>query len=276
MTRRLPATMRWSACFVVALGIHVAGAAALLARWSDEATSAANTPVIMVDLSPVAASPTTTPNDVPPDTVERQFQTGDTQPVPDRPEEVVEKPDPETPVEVAKVEPEQDKPAEVKPEPVTQADLSILPPSRPVIEKSEEKPVEKKKEVKKKKPQRQASLASATSAADRRAERMAATQPSAAADGNAMPDWRARVAAVIARHKQYPSGAQSRGEQGVANVSFLVDGSGRVHNPRLQRSSGHRSLDSDAVDWVMRSQPLPAPPGGKSISVTLPLSYNLR
>lgn len=262
---RLSATLRWGACFGIALGVHVAGAAALLARLSDESTQAANAPVIMIDMAPVSAAPTTVPNDVAPDVVERQFQAGEPVPVPDKPEEIVEeKPEPEKPVEVAKVEPEPEKPLDIKPEPVTQAELSILPPPRP-------------KEVKKKPPpKRQASLEAAPTAADRKAERMTAAQPSAAADGSALPDWRARVAAVIARYRQYPADAQSRGEQGVANVSFTVDGSGRVHNPRLQRSSGSRSLDSDAVDWVMRSQPLPAPPGEKSIFVTLPLSYSLR
>ena len=44
------ALVRWGAGLALALGIHTAGAAALLARWSASADAVANAPAITVDL----------------------------------------------------------------------------------------------------------------------------------------------------------------------------------------------------------------------------------
>ena len=54
--RRSPEAFRWGVCFVLALGFHAAGAAALTANWSDNADLVANAPVVMVDLAPVPVS----------------------------------------------------------------------------------------------------------------------------------------------------------------------------------------------------------------------------
>jgi protein TonB len=271
---------RWSLCFVAALGIHAGGAAVLMGRWSDDADQLASAPVIMLDLAPVAVAPETTPTEVPPDSVARRMQTG-VEKAPEKPEEVVEKaepmPEPEKPVEEAKVEPEAEKPADVKPEP--QAALAMLPPPRPV-EKSEEKPDEKKKEVKKKKPQpRQASLASAPSSADRRADRAAAPTPGANRDSNALPNWKSRLFAQIERYKRYPAEAQSRGDRGVVRLSFSIDRQGGVHNARVVGSSGSQFLDRETLAMIERASPLPAPPAevpGARIAIVIPISYSIR
>ena len=44
-------SLRWGACFVLALGIHAAGAAALLAHWHEDSDLVANAPVIMIELA---------------------------------------------------------------------------------------------------------------------------------------------------------------------------------------------------------------------------------
>jgi protein TonB len=282
MTRRLPATMRWSACFVVALGIHVAGAAALLARWQTEADHVASAPVVMIDMAPVAAAPQTTETDMPPDTVDRQFQAGET-PTPDKPEEeVVEKaepPAPEEPVEVAKAEPEPapEKPVEVEPEPV-KAEIAMLPPPRPV-EKIEEKKEEKKKVARKKQRPQHASLASAQSAADQVAPRAAAPNAGAARDSNALPNWTSRIMSRLERHKRYPSEAQSRGDRGVVRLAFSVDRHGGVHNARVVASSGSNVLDRETLAMIERASPLPPPPDevpGARIPVVVPIAYYIR
>jgi protein TonB len=279
--RRLPATLRWSACFVAAFGIHVAGAAALLARWSPDSDQLASAPVVMIDLAPVAVAPQTTETDMPPDTVARQFQTGEKE-TPDKPEEVVEKPEPpepEKPVEVAKAEPEREpeKPAEIEPEPA-KAEISLLPPPRPT-EKIDEKPEQKKKEVKKKPRQQQASLASAPSAAEHLAPRAAAPSAGAARDANALPNWTSRVISRLEQYKRYPSEAQSRGDRGVVRLAFSVDRSGGVHNARVVGSSGSNVLDRETLAMIERASPLPPPPEdvrGVYIPVVVPIAYYIR
>lgn len=276
-----PASLaRWGFCFIAALGIHAGAAAALMARWSDDADQVANAPVIMLDLAPVAVAPQTTPTEVPPDSVAREMQTG-VEKAPEKPEETVEKaeplPEPEKPVEEAKAAPEPEKPLDVKPEP--QAELSMLPPPRPV-EKNEEKPDEKKQEVKKKKQQpRRAMLASAPSSADTRAERAAAPTAGANRDSTALPNWKSRLFAQIERYKRYPAEAQSRGDRGVVRLAFSVDRQGGVHNARVVGSSGSQLLDRETLAMIERAAPLPAPPDelpGARIAIVVPISYNIR
>jgi protein TonB len=267
MIPRLPGSLRWGLCFTVALGLHAAGAAALIARWHDDADLAASTPVIMVDLASVAVAPRATPTDDPPAPVESKQQLE-----PD--------PTPEKPPELTKVEPEPtpEKPAEkveVPPAPAPEPELAALPPPKPPIEK----PVEKKKEVQKRH-HRVTSLASAPSAADRKAERAAAPLPGTAAHNpNALPNWQSRLVAQIIRHKRYPAAALSHGDQGTVQVAFRVDRGGSIHDARVVHSSGSSVLDRDALAWLERSQPLPPPPpsvAGASFAFRVPLRYTLR
>lgn len=279
--RGRPSTLLWSACFVAAVSIHVAGAAALFSNWQLESDQVANAPVIMIDLAPVAVAPETTPTDMPPDTVARQFQAGEQ--TPDKPtEDVAEKappPKPDEPVETAKAEPEP-KPApktEVEPEP-TKAEVAMLPPPRPV-EKAEDKKEEKKKEARKKPRPRQASLASAPSSADQVAPRAAAPNAGAARDSNALPNWTSRVVARLERYKRYPSEAQSRGDRGVVRLAFNVDRSGGVHNARVVGSSGSNLLDRETLSMIERASPLPPPPDevrGTYVPVVVPIAYSIR
>jgi periplasmic protein TonB len=257
--------LRWCACFGIALGIHAAGAAALMTHWNDNADSVANAPVIMLELAAVAVAPQTTPTEVPPDQVEsRQQIEPDT--APEKPPEVVENPpEPEKPVEKA----------EPKPEPEAKAEVATLPPPKPP---ELEKPAEEKKQVKKKLSHRVASIASAPSVADQKADRAAAPAPGAnTRDPDALRNWTSQLVAQIERHKRYP--ADARGASGTAVVSFSVDRSGSAHRTRVVRSSGDSVLDHDAVAWVERSQPLPPPPADRSGSqfpVVVPLRYNSR
>ena len=66
VVRRWPESARWVACFVLAAGFHVAGAAALLARWNDASDLVANAPVITIELAALPVAPETTPNEYPP------------------------------------------------------------------------------------------------------------------------------------------------------------------------------------------------------------------
>jgi protein TonB len=93
-----------------------------------------------------------------------------------------------------------------------------------------------------------------------------------------VPNWKARLVAQIERHKRYPATAESRGEQGTAQVAFSVDRHGGVHGAHLVRSTGSLALDSDALAWLARAAPLPPPPpevSGALIPIVVPLRYRL-
>lgn len=250
MSRRWPDTLRWCACFAIVLGVHVGGAAALLARWNETSDLVANAPVITIDLAPMAVAPQTTPTEVPPDVVESKQQ-------------IEPEPEPEKPVETA----------EVEPLPTPEPELAMLPPPKPP---ELEKPVEEKKEVKKK---RRHSVASARSAADRKAERAAAPMPGAAArNDRALPNWTSQLVARLERYKRYPAEAQSRGDRGVVRLAFSVDRGGGVHHVRIIRSSGSQLLDRETLAMVQRAAPLPPPPEGlgSQVAIVVPIRYNIR
>jgi len=246
MSRRWPDTLRWGTCFTIALGFHVVGAAALMARWNENSDLVANAPVIMIDLAPVPVAPETTPTDVPPDQVLS------------RAEEPEPEPEPEKPVEKV----------EIPPDPTPEPELAMAPPV----------PIEKPKEIKKK--QKRRSVASAPSVAERRAERAAAPMPGASArDSNALPNWTSQLVARLERYKRYPSEAQSRGDHGVVRLAFSVDRGGGVHNARIVHSSGSSVLDRETLSLVARASPLPPPPeavSGSQIAVVVPIRYNIR
>ena len=243
--RRWADTLRWGACFALALSFHVAGAAALLARWSEDSDPVANAPVIMIELAALPVAPATKPSDLPPGP--QQIET---------PPE----PEPANPVE---------KTVELPPAPQAEPQLKVMPPPKPI-----EKPVEKKPR------QKHASLTSAPSTAENKAERAAAPMPGTSArNPDAVPNWKSQLVARLERYKRYPSQAQSRGEQGVAQLAFGVDRSGGVHHARILQSSGSILLDEATLALVERAAPLPPPPPelpGAQIAIVVPIRYNMR
>jgi protein TonB len=263
--RRWPQTLRWGACLTLALGLHAAGAAALLGRWNHSPDMVANAPAILIDLAPVAVAPQTKPAELPPGQMESKQQI-DHDPAPHNPTKVTEiEPTPESgkdrPVEKV----------ELKSEPVPEPELATLPST---------KPVKKLKEAKKNPRHHYASLASAPSTAERKAERAAAPMPGASArDSNALPNWTSQLVARLERYKRYPSEALSRGEHGVVRLAFSVDRNGGVHLARILRSSGSRLLDRETLSLVARAAPLPPPPAelpGAQIAIVVPIRYNIR
>jgi protein TonB len=89
-------------------------------------------------------------------------------------------------------------------------------------------------------------------------------------------NYRGQVAAHLTRHKQYPAAARRNRDQGTATVSFTVNGSGRVTAANLVRGSGHASLDQEAQAMVRRASPFPPPPGGHTMSFTVPITFKLQ
>lgn len=241
--RRWPDAARWGACFALALGFHAVGAAALFARWGEDSDLVANAPVVMIELAPVPVSPNITPNELPPGPEQSEAEP---EPVPEKPIEKVElPPDP-------KAEP-----------------LVVTPPPKPIEKPKENKPKQK-----------HASLSSAPSTAEQKANRAAAPMPGASSrNSDAVPNWKSQLVARLERYKRYPSEAQSRGERGVAQLAFSVDRSGGVHNARIVQSSGSSILDRETLTLVARAQPLPPPPPevpGAQIPIVVPIRYNAR
>lgn len=89
-------------------------------------------------------------------------------------------------------------------------------------------------------------------------------------------NYRGLVAAHLARYKRFPVDARSRGDQGVASVSFSLDAGGRVTSVALVRGSGVASLDQEVQAMVHRASPFPAPPGGRAMSFAVPVSFRLQ
>ena len=251
--RRWQERTRWAACFALAVAFHAAGAAALLARWSDNDDLLASTPVIAIELAALPVSPETIPNELPPGPPQKEVE-----PEPE-PEKLLEK----------QLEPTPEPKAEVPPEPKTEPLQAVMPPPKAV-----EKPREKKPK------QKHASLASAPNSAETKSVRAAAPMPGAnSRNPNAVPNWKSQLLAQLERNKRYPSEAQSRGEQGVAQLAFSVDRGGGVLNARIVRSCGSCALDQATLAWVARAAPLPPPPPevtGSQIPITVPIRYNVR
>lgn len=241
--RGRPDVLRWGACIAVALFIHIAGAVALLSRWNNPADVVADAPVIMIELAPVPVAPDVTPFKLPPGPRQPEAR-----PAPDQPK-TVEK-------------------AEIKTELVKEAEL----PATQL--KPADKPAEKKLI------QKQASLASAPSTAQQRAERAAARAPgSVSHNPDAVPNWKSALVARLERYKRYPPEAQSRAETGVTQLAFSVDRSGGVHHAHVVRSSGSNVLDREAVALAERASPMPPPPAeitGSQIPIVVPIRYNTR
>ncbi|HEY7230427.1 MAG TPA: TonB family protein, partial [Pseudolabrys sp.] len=210
--RRWPEAVRWGVCFAFAVAFHAAGAAALFARWSEDSNLVAGTPVIMVDLAPVAVSPNTML---------------DVAPAPVLQQEAEPEPEPDKPIEKIEL------PADPRPEPVV-----TMPPPKPI-----EKPKEKKPR------QKHASLASAPTRTEQQANRLAAPMPGASSrNSDALPNWKTQLLAKLERAKRYPS--EARGDHGTAQLAFSVDRQGGVHNARITRSSGSSVLDHETLALV--------------------------
>jgi protein TonB len=245
--------VRWTACFTLAAAMHAAGAFVVLAKWDQSAEAVASSPVIMIDLAPIAVAPLAQPVDVAPGPEQTQPEP----PTPDPDKDVVE-----TPPEPEKVEPVR---TANLPDPAV-----VLPPPRPV---------EKKEAAQKPKKKRSAAL-TAPSAADVAAPQAAAPLPGAtSSNAAATASWQRLLAAALERKKNYPHEARSRGEQGTATLAFRVDRAGNVHGAHIARSSGVPALDRETLELVQRAVPLPPPPPdmpGSQIPISVPIRYSIK
>ncbi len=104
--------------------------------------------------------------------------------------------------------------------------------------------------------------------------------PAPQASSKAADDsWQGRVLARLGQYRRYPSGAQSRREQGVPYIRFVMDRDGKIVSSRLERSSGYPDLDREAISLPRRAQPLPKPPAsvtGDTIELVVPVEFFMK
>ncbi|MEQ1712102.1 MAG: energy transducer TonB [Hyphomicrobium sp.] len=94
-----------------------------------------------------------------------------------------------------------------------------------------------------------------------------------------LPTWKSKIETSLEKSKRYPASAQSRGQHGVAHVSFVINREGRLLSSRLERGTGHPALDEEALELLKRAEPFPPPPGelgGLHVSLSVPIRFNLR
>lgn len=98
------------------------------------------------------------------------------------------------------------------------------------------------------------------------------------APNGASLDYASRLRAWLEAHKTYPRRARMRREEGVVHLQFAVDRQGRLLKGDVVRSSGHGSLDAEAMAMLDRSNPFPGAPHGvrgERIEVSTPVEFYL-
>lgn len=80
-------------------------------------------------------------------------------------------------------------------------------------------------------------------------------------------DYFSRLQAHIEAHKYYPRRARKLGIEGVVEVSFLLADDAGVRD--IRSSNGHRMLNQSAVRAIRDAMPLPRPPAGMVLPLTV-------
>jgi len=103
--------------------------------------------------------------------------------------------------------------------------------------------------------------------------------PSAQKASDAKPTWEGLVLGALNKVKRYPREAHFTRQQGVPYIRFVMNRQGKVLSVQIERSSGHRVLDQEALSLPGRAQPLPGPPEdikGDAIELVVPVEFFMR
>lgn len=103
--------------------------------------------------------------------------------------------------------------------------------------------------------------------------------PSNAARLSLIASWQRGLLQHLQSRKHYPRAAQSRRQEGIAVIRFVLDRQGSLLAARLERSSGFEILDEEALDLLHRAQPLPPPPPDVTsdrIELAIPIEFLLK
>jgi len=247
---------RWTLAAAIVLAAYLGLMATYLLLVSHKPRGAPETPAIIIDMAPMPVAPASPVDVAPGPEMMEAMPPPDPIVEPTPPEPVIEPPPP-APVEavVALPEPPPQQPPEVKEEPTP------------------EKPLEKKPVRKKPAPRTTAQPRSDRDTADTPAS------PRAGSTAAAISSWRDQVISQLQRAKRYPSGAESRREQGVVTLSFTLSRGGSVLGRSIARGSGYPELDQEVLAMVSRAQPFPAFPAGmnqSSVNLSVPIRFSVR
>jgi protein TonB len=89
----------------------------------------------------------------------------------------------------------------------------------------------------------------------------------------------AQIVAHVEKNLRYPRVSQSRREEGISMVRLTLDPNGKVLGATIERRSGHRALDEEAIAVIRRAEPFPIPPADAPLATrdfTLPINFKLR
>lgn len=295
---------RWLAAAVLIFGVHVSGAALGMMQWRDPVSAQASLPAaIMIDLAPVAVTPPPPPMAAP-----RDSQLAD-EPVAISPESIDLPPLAELRglPKYPDIAPEMPFPAKAEQKKQKKQKTTEATAERKEKPKADKKKTPTKKADKKKEDQVLAAAKIVAAQAQDRAHQTAGDTVTAtrvevtqsvqqaslpegsgdavsraadpAASALAQASWESLVVAHIAKFKKYPRAAKRRNHEGMPVVAFVVDRAGNIRSIQLARSSGHDSLDEEALATLRRAEPLPPIPpemAGATISRSVPIRFNLK
>jgi protein TonB len=264
---RLAEAVLWVSGAVFTIAFH-AGIAAWLLR-SDLVVAAADAPptAVMIELAETPQAAMTEMNEPTPAlrSVEENVAQLE-QKQEETPKDPPKDPPPEPTVEPEPVE----QVVREKPPHLEKVEVS-LPAARPKMAKRTQKPKPRKEHA-----ATEAQAAIRAQAQAQQSSRTAAAQTASGASSLSPASWQSLLMGHLERHKRYPSGAQSRGEGGVAYVRFSIDERGNVLSASLARSAGSAELDREVIALVHRASPVPAPPAGARRSITAPVRFSTR
>lgn len=99
-----------------------------------------------------------------------------------------------------------------------------------------------------------------------------------AVDVAALAAYGRELAGAVATHQRYPRIALLRQWQGTAVLQLELAADGRLLGVRVTSSSGHDTLDRQALDMVRAAVPLPAMPAalaGRALTVDVPVVFRI-
>jgi len=268
---------RWAICGAIVVLTH-GGIAAAMVTWHDPDEAAEPAAAIVLEFVPVPVAPAMPQMEIPPGPEQVMSDASPNKPTESLEEKIEEKI--EQKVE-AKLEQKVDEKVETKP--VEEPPPEVSPAPNPEVAVQPPPPQEVKQETpKRQEPRPPAPTTSAPQAIPDQLAAIPAAPMQAQinpTNSNVVPTWKTQIVALLERNKRYPETAQSRREQGVAQVFFSLDRQGRVLESRVVRSSGANALDEEALALLRRAQPFPAPPrelAGDHIDLTVPIRFNLK
>lgn len=255
---------RWTVSLLLVVGLHAAGFLALLTWRAPIELVEPPPPAVMIDMAP-APTPPAPPQlalplpEPPPPPVIQPPPRFEPPPVQEPPPPVLAKPEvalpPPPPPPPPKPVPRRvEKPP--PPRPVPQPPLAAAPPV-------EAPPV----------------AAPPVAAPPVAAPPAAAPAAAPVAVPSTPPTYQGILIAQLDRHKRYPRAAEMRGEQGTPTLRFTLARSGKVLAYKLDRSSGSKLLDQEALAMIQRADPLPPFPPEMAQAeqeFTVPVNFKLR